>query len=195
MRLESQRTLVLPGQPEEVFRLLSDPARLSVLAPEIEDAWPVKGGLWRLTARLGRRRRTWRSRLTLDEAARKLELTSATEEVVFNLTAQVEPAPEGAVVKVSLRFEPPEVWKANPQPGGIPARVVQRLLLAFILFALSAVGVVELPALELTRVEGAVAYGVVGATFVVAAALLSSTPNPRKGRRKGLFLGRGAKGS
>ena len=191
MRLESQRTLVLPGPPEEVWRLISDPARLSVLAPEIEEAWPVKGGLLRVVARIGRRRRAWRARLVLDEGQRRLELDSATAGVGFHLVARVEPAPEGAKVEVSHTFAPPEVWKPDPQPGGIPRRVAQRILLSFALFALSAAGVVELPSFELSRPVAAVAYGVVGAAFLVAAALLSSAHNPRKARRKGLLVGKG----
>lgn len=190
MRLESQRTLVLPGSPADVWRLLSDPMRLSVLAPEIEDAWPDQDGNVRILARLGRRRRSWRAKPTLDESKHRLELDSATEGVDFHLEASVDKAPEGSTVKVRLRFQPPEVWKANPQPGGIPRRVVQRLLVSFMLFALSAFGVIQLPSASLPRPLAALAYAVVGLAFVVAAALLSSAHGPRPGRPRRRLLPR-----
>ena len=142
MLVESQRTLLLPGTPDEVWKLLSDPARMSVLAPEIEDAWTIRGGQLRVVARLGRRRRAWRVKPVVDEASHRLALDSATPGVGFHLEAVVEAAPEGARVKVNLRLEPPEIWKADPQPGGIPRRVAQRLLLSVVLFALTAFGVV-----------------------------------------------------
>ncbi|MBI5548709.1 MAG: SRPBCC family protein [Deltaproteobacteria bacterium] len=190
MRLESQRTLVLPATPDEVWRLLSDPGRLPILAPEIEDAWAVRGGLVRVLARMGRRRRSWRVKLTADEGKRRLELDSATPDVHFHLEATVEPAPEGSRVQVQLMLEPPQVWKPDPQPGGVPRRVVQRLLLSVMLFALSAFGVVELPSLRLAPMPAAIAYALVGAAFVVAAALLSSAHSPRNPRARRPLLPR-----
>ncbi|MGC4115607.1 MAG: SRPBCC family protein [Myxococcales bacterium] len=175
MRLESQRTLHLPGTPEDLWPLISDPSRLPVLAPEIEDAWPTRDGLVRVLARVGRRRRAWNVKLTLDEAKRRIELESATEGVRFELRADLEKAGDGSKVHVKMELVPPEVWKAAPQAGGIPRRVVYRLLLSVMLFVLSAFGVVELPALALPPVVAAFAYAVVGLSFVVGAALLSST--------------------
>jgi hypothetical protein len=193
MRLQSQRTLLLPGSPEEVWRLLSEPARLSVLAPEVEDAWPLRDGLLRVVARLGRRRRAWSVRPTLDAQAHRLELDSATSGVSFHLEASIEPAAEGSTVRVAFSFEPPETWKANPQPG-IPRRVAQRLLMSVLLFSLSAFGVVELPSLSLSRPVETAAYAVVGLSFVLAAALLSGAHGARRSRSRRRFLGLPASG-
>ncbi|HEY3445808.1 MAG TPA: SRPBCC family protein [Myxococcales bacterium] len=188
MRLESQRTLHLPGTPEEIWPLISDPSRLPVLAPEVEDAWPARDGLVRLVARVGRRRRAWNVKLTLDEARHHLELTSATEGVRFELVVDLEKSGDGSRVQVKMELVPPEVWKAAPQAGGIPRRVVSRLLLSVLLFVLSAFGVVELPALHLPPVAEAFAYAVVGLSFVIGAALLSGTHSPRKGKARRRLL-------
>lgn len=193
MRLSTERTLVVPGAPDDVWRLVSDPSRLSVLAPEIEDAAPTRSGNLRVVARLGRRRRTWKVQSTVDDAQRKLSLVSATPGVHFQLQATVEAAEGGSKVLVKMELEPPETWKANPQPGGIPRRAVQRLLLSVLLFALSAFGVVELPSMRLASTLESIAYAVVGLAFVVGAALLSSahTSRPGRPRRKGLLRPRG----
>ncbi len=198
MRLESQRTLHLPGTPEEVWPLISDPSRLPVLAPEIEDAWHTRGGLVRVLARVGRRRRGWDVKPTVDEARRRIELTSATEGVRFELAVDLERSGAGGCqVRVRMELEPPEVWKAAPQPGGIPRRVVHRLLLSVLLFVLSAFGVVELPSLALPPVAAAFAYAVVGLSFVIGAALLSSAHRPRRTARRRLLprLGGGGGGA
>lgn len=189
MRLESQRTLHLPGTPEELWPLVSDPSRLPVLAPEVEDAWPVRDGRVRVLARVGRRRRAWNVKPTLDEAKRRLQLSSATEGVRFELSVELEASSGGTAVRVKMELEPPEVWKAAPQAGGIPRRVVLRLLLSVILFVLSAFGVVELPALSLPPVAAAFAYAVVGLSFVVGAALLSGA-HGRKGKARRRLLPR-----
>lgn len=185
MRLESQRTLILPGAPDEVWELLCDPSRLAVLAPEIEDAYALRSGLIRVFARLGRRRRSWRARPKLDRAQRRLELESATPGVLFRLTANVDPVPEGSEVRTRLQLEPPDTWEPNPQARAVPRRVVQRLLVSILLFSVSAAGVVALPSLKLTRAMAAIAYAIVGVAFVVGAALLSSARSPRSayGRR------------
>ena len=185
MRLESQRTLHLPSPPEDVWPLVSDPSHLPVLVPEVEDAWYLKDGRIRLVCRLGRRHRTWNACPQADEAGRRLELSSASEGVRFSLRVSVEKAAAGGTdVKVSMELEPPEVWGAAPRPGGIPRRAVERLLLSALLFALSAFGVLELPALRLPPAAAAVAYAVVGLSFVIGAALLSSAHGSTKARKK-----------
>lgn len=191
MRLESQRTLHLASPPEEVWSLVCDPSRLPALAPEVEDAWHAKDGLVRLVARLGRRRRAWNVRPVQDDAARRLELVSATDGVKFRLVVGVEPAEKGSKVSVTMELEPPEKWGAAPQPGGIPRRVVQRLLISVLLFVLSAFGVVELPALQLPTVAQDVAYAVVGLAFVVGAALLTGAHGgSRRGKPRRKLLPR-----
>ena len=188
MRLDSQRTLTVTAPPEEVWALLADPARLPALAPEIEDVRPTRDGLLRVVARLGRRRRTWNVRRDLDDEKRRLELTSQTEGVHFRLVATVEKAEKGSKVAVTMELVPPEVWKATPLPDGIPRRVVQRLLLSVVLFVLSAFGVVELPSLQMPPIAEAFAYAVVGLSFVMGAALLSSAHPHRKSKGRRRFL-------
>lgn len=180
MRIETQRNLLLPNPPGEVWRLLSDPSRLSVFAPEIADAWPVADGLLRVVARVGMRRRACKVKPTLDAEKHRLVLESATEGVAFHLEAQLAPEGSGTRATVSLTLQPPDVWKATPKPGGIPRRVVQRLLISFALFAVSATGVVQLPDLGLPQWAEAVAYAFVGLSFVVGAALLTSARAPRQ---------------
>jgi len=182
MRLESQRTLTLPGKPEDLWPLVSDPSRLPALAPEVEDAWPTRDGLIRLVARVGRRRRAWKVRPSIDEARRRLELSSATEGVSFRLVVTLEGDGEGSKVRVELELEPPAVWGGSAHAQGVPRRVVQRLLLSVLLFMLSAFGVVELPAMRLPAVAAAFAYAVVGLAFVMGAALLASAHGPRRGK-------------
>jgi nitrate reductase gamma subunit len=176
LRIESRRTLELPLPPAKAWQALSSPSGLTWFAPEIDSARQARDGRLRLSAWLGgRRRRSWWVWQEKSEPGRRWSLTSATPGLDFHFEAVLEPSPSGCSVRIELRLEPPPSWEVNPSRSPAPRKALRQLVIASVLFGVSALGLLFLPALGMPKPLAALAWAMLGACFVAAVALLSGT--------------------